>query len=49
MVLATSRSPEFEQALGPGAAIIMLDKVSLAFDDNVILNNVSFTLLTGHT
>ena len=27
----------------------MLDKVSLAFDDNVILNNVSFTLLTGHT
>ena len=49
MVLATSRSPELEQALGPGAPIIMLDKVSLAFDDNVILNNVSFTLLTGHT
>ena len=27
----------------------MLDKVSLAFDDKVVLRDVSFTLLRGHT
>ena len=29
--------------------VIVLDKVSLAFDDNVVLKEVSFTLLPGHT
>jgi len=44
------RSPELEEALGPhGAPIVMFDRVSLAFDDNVILSEVSFTLLVGHT
>ncbi len=39
-----------EEALGgPGAPIVMFDKVSLAFDDLVVLRNVSFTLITGHT
>lgn len=29
--------------------VIVLDKVSLAFDDKVVLKDVSFTLLPGHT
>jgi len=33
----------------PGAPIVLLDHVSLAFDDKVILKDVSFTLLSGHT
>lgn len=39
-----------EEALnGAGAPIVVFDGVSLAFDDNVVLNRVSFTLLLGHT
>jgi phospholipid/cholesterol/gamma-HCH transport system ATP-binding protein len=39
-----------EQVLSEkGAPAIVLDHVSLAFDDKVILRDVSFTLLTGHT
>jgi phospholipid/cholesterol/gamma-HCH transport system ATP-binding protein len=49
MVFQTKRSPELEEALGPGSPIVVFDKVSLAFDDKVILRDVSFTLLTGHT
>jgi phospholipid/cholesterol/gamma-HCH transport system ATP-binding protein len=45
----SERSPELEEALGPGSPIVVFDKVSLAFDDKVILKDVSFTLLTGHT
>ena len=48
-MLQTKRSPELEEALGPGSPIIVFDKVSLAFDDKVILRDVSFTLITGHT
>jgi phospholipid/cholesterol/gamma-HCH transport system ATP-binding protein len=33
----------------PGAPAVVFDRVALAFDDRVILNNVSFTLLKGHT
>jgi phospholipid/cholesterol/gamma-HCH transport system ATP-binding protein len=43
------RSAELEEALGPGSPIVVFDKVSLAFDDKVILREVSFTLITGHT
>jgi phospholipid/cholesterol/gamma-HCH transport system ATP-binding protein len=32
-----------------GAPVVMLDQVSLAFDEKVILRDVSFTLLSGHT
>jgi phospholipid/cholesterol/gamma-HCH transport system ATP-binding protein len=32
-----------------GAPVVVFDKVSLAFDDNVILREVSFTLIKGHT
>jgi phospholipid/cholesterol/gamma-HCH transport system ATP-binding protein len=33
----------------PGAPVIVFDRVSLAFDDKVVLKNVSFTLIKGHT
>lgn len=49
MKIAPERSPALEEALGPGSPIVVFDKVSLAFDDKVILKSVSFTLLTGHT
>jgi phospholipid/cholesterol/gamma-HCH transport system ATP-binding protein len=32
-----------------GAPVIVFDQVELAFDDKVVLRNVSFTLLKGHT
>jgi len=32
-----------------GGPIVVFDKVDLAFDEKVILRQVSFTLLTGHT
>jgi phospholipid/cholesterol/gamma-HCH transport system ATP-binding protein len=38
-----------EEALGPSGPIIVFDHVWLAFDEKVILRNVSFTLQTGHT
>jgi phospholipid/cholesterol/gamma-HCH transport system ATP-binding protein len=38
-----------EEALGPGGPIIVFDDVFLAFDEKVILREVSFTLKTGHT
>ena len=39
-----------EQVLNePGAPIVVFDHVSLAFDDRVILKDVSFTLISGHT
>jgi phospholipid/cholesterol/gamma-HCH transport system ATP-binding protein len=44
------RHPAVDEALGPhGAPIVVFDKVSLAFDDALILDEVSFTLLVGHT
>jgi phospholipid/cholesterol/gamma-HCH transport system ATP-binding protein len=32
-----------------GAPVVIFDRVSLAFDDKVILRGVSFTLIKGHT
>lgn len=32
-----------------GAPVLMLDHVQLAFDENVVLKDVSFTLIKGHT
>jgi phospholipid/cholesterol/gamma-HCH transport system ATP-binding protein len=49
MYTSTQRSAELDEALGPGSPIVVFDRVSLAFDDKVILRNVSFTLITGHT
>ncbi|HUE89532.1 MAG TPA: ATP-binding cassette domain-containing protein [Vicinamibacterales bacterium] len=48
-MLATQRSPELAEALGPGSPIVVFDRVSLAFDEKVILREVSFTLIMGHT
>src|SRR5947209_13289464 len=33
----------------PGAPVVMFDHVRLAFDDKVVLRNISFTLISGHT
>jgi phospholipid/cholesterol/gamma-HCH transport system ATP-binding protein len=43
------RPPLLDDALAHGGPIIVFDGVSLAFDDKVILREVSFTLKTGHT
>ena len=45
----TSRHPLLDEALAHGGPIIVFDGVWLAFDEKVILRNVSFTLQTGHT
>ena len=45
----TTRSALLDEALAFGGPIIVFDKVNLAFDEKVILRDVSFTLLTGHT
>ena len=34
---------------GSGQPVIVVDRVSLAFDEKVVLKEVSFTLLRGHT
>ncbi len=49
MTFATQRSPALEEALGPGSPIVVFDRVSLAFDENVVLREISFTLMKGHT
>jgi phospholipid/cholesterol/gamma-HCH transport system ATP-binding protein len=33
----------------PGAPVVVFDQVQLAFDDKVVLKNISFTLISGHT
>ena len=39
-----------EQVLNePGAPVVVFDHVSLAFDEKVILKDISFTLIAGHT
>ena len=38
-----------DEALGPGSPIVVFDHVSLAFDDAVVLRDMSFTLIKGHT
>jgi phospholipid/cholesterol/gamma-HCH transport system ATP-binding protein len=45
----TIRSALLSEALAFGGPIIVFDKVCLAFDEKVILHDVSFTLQTGHT
>jgi phospholipid/cholesterol/gamma-HCH transport system ATP-binding protein len=44
-----ARSALLEEALGFGGPIVVFDLVNLAFDEKVILRDVSFTLQTGHT
>ena len=44
-----TRPALLDEALAFGGPIIVFDKVDLAFDEKVILQQVSFTLQTGHT
>jgi phospholipid/cholesterol/gamma-HCH transport system ATP-binding protein len=44
-----ARPKLLDEALGFGGPIVVFDGVGLAFDDKVILRDVSFTLQTGHT
>ena len=45
----SNRSALLDEALAFGGPIVVFDKVNLAFDEKVILRDVSFTLQTGHT
>jgi phospholipid/cholesterol/gamma-HCH transport system ATP-binding protein len=38
-----------EEALGPGSPMVVFDHVKLAFDETAVLQDVSFTLIKGHT
>ena len=49
MTVTAERSPALEEALGPGSPIVVFDRVSLAFDDKVVLREISFTLIKGQT
>jgi phospholipid/cholesterol/gamma-HCH transport system ATP-binding protein len=42
-------SVTLDEAFGPNAPMVVFDRVTLAFDDFVVLDKVSFTLLRGHT
>ena len=44
-----TRPALLDEALAFGGPIVVFDNVDLAFDEKVILRQVSFTLLTGHT
>ena len=46
---AQPRPALLDEALAFGGPIIVFDQVDLAFDEKVILKQVSFTLQTGHT
>jgi len=43
-------TPTVEEILSErGAPVVMFDQVQLAFDEKVVLKNISFTLISGHT
>src|SRR5678809_1154818 len=44
-----SRPALLDEALAFGGPIVVFDMVNLAFDEKVVLRQVSFTLQTGHT
>jgi phospholipid/cholesterol/gamma-HCH transport system ATP-binding protein len=48
--MENNNAGEVQQILDEiGAPVIVFDKVQLAFDDKVVLRDLSFTLLKGHT
>jgi phospholipid/cholesterol/gamma-HCH transport system ATP-binding protein len=48
--MATETSDAVRQILSePGAPVVMFDRVKLAFDDKVVLEDISFTVIKGHT
>src|SRR4030095_12163344 len=49
MSVQTSSTATMASQNRPEQPVVVLDKVSLAFDEAVVLKEVSFTLLPGHT
>src|SRR5690606_7867652 len=51
MTVSNNTAPLDRQAIldAAGAPVVVFDRVSLAFDDKVILREISFTLIKGHT
>jgi phospholipid/cholesterol/gamma-HCH transport system ATP-binding protein len=49
MALLTERSPQPQTPADADEPVVVFDRVTLAFDEKVILRDISFTLLTGHT
>jgi phospholipid/cholesterol/gamma-HCH transport system ATP-binding protein len=49
MATDTSRKTALEPRSSHDRPAVVFDKVTLAFDDNVVLRDVSFSLLPGHT
>jgi phospholipid/cholesterol/gamma-HCH transport system ATP-binding protein len=50
MAISSIRNaPVLERRSAPERPAVVFDKVSLSFDDKVVLREVSFTLLPGHT
>jgi phospholipid/cholesterol/gamma-HCH transport system ATP-binding protein len=49
MVERVARPALLDEALAFGGPIVVFDHVSLAFDEKVILRDISFTLKTAHT
>ena len=48
--MVTETAPTARQILSePGAPVIVFDHVELAFDEKVVLRDLSFTLIKGHT
>ena len=48
--MATDTREQVRQILAePGAPVIVFDHVELAFDDKVVLRDLSFTVIKGHT
>jgi phospholipid/cholesterol/gamma-HCH transport system ATP-binding protein len=48
--MATEAAPSAQEILAePGAPVIVFDHVELAFDEKVVLRDLSFTLIKGHT
>ncbi len=42
-------SVTLEEAFGPGAPVVLFDRVRLSFDEAEVLSGITFTLLRGHT
>jgi len=49
MSVETSGTATLARPDAPDEPVVVVDNVSLAFDDKVVLKDVSFTLLPGHT
>src|SRR6187549_2438425 len=49
MSVETSGTATLARPDAPVEPVVVVDNVSLAFDDKVVLRDVSFTLLPGHT